>query len=62
MLAQEREVDFGSISVVSCRRKDWQVLDASAKSLQGFVADVIEPGDMVHTDGWSGYMREAAAS
>jgi transposase-like protein len=33
-----------------------RVPDASAKSLQGFVADVIEPGSVVHTDGWAGYM------
>ena len=33
-----------------------RVPDASAKSLQGFVTDVIEPGSTVHTDGWVGYM------
>jgi transposase-like protein len=33
-----------------------RVPNASAKSLQGFVADVIEPGSVVHTDGWAGYM------
>jgi transposase-like protein len=32
-----------------------QVPDASAASLQGFVTDVIEPGSLVHTDGWEGY-------
>lgn len=33
------------------------VPDASADSLQGFIDDVIEPGSLVHTDGWLGYDR-----
>lgn len=32
-----------------------RVPDASAKSLMPFVAEAIEPGSVVHTDGWSGY-------
>ena len=32
-----------------------QVPDASARSLEGFVAQAVEPGNVVHTDGWSGY-------
>jgi len=32
-----------------------RVPDASAASLQGFIQDVIEPGSVVHTDGWEGY-------
>lgn len=32
-----------------------QVHDASAASLQGFVAEAIQPGSVVHTDGWEGY-------
>jgi transposase-like protein len=32
-----------------------RVADASAASLQGFVADAVEPGSVVHTDGWEGY-------
>lgn len=32
-----------------------RVPDASAKSLIPFVAEVVEPGSVVHTDGWSGY-------
>lgn len=31
------------------------VPDASGPSLGGFVADVIAPGSVVHTDGWKGY-------
>jgi len=29
--------------------------DASAASLQGFVEEAIEPGSVVHTDGWESY-------
>lgn len=36
------------------------VPDASADSLQGFIDDVIEPGSLVHTDGWVGYDRVKA--
>jgi len=34
--------------------------DASADSLQGFIDDVVEPGSLVHTDGWVGYDRVKA--
>jgi transposase-like protein len=34
-----------------------RVPDASAASLIPFVTEVIEPGSVVHTDGWSGYAR-----
>ena len=37
-----------------------RVPDASAKSLQGFIDDVVEPGSQVHTDGWTGYDRVQA--
>jgi hypothetical protein len=33
-----------------------QVPDALARSLLGFVAEVVEPGGTVHTDGSAGYM------
>ena len=33
------------------------VADASANSLSGFVEQEIEPGAIVHTDGWDGYRR-----
>jgi transposase-like protein len=33
-----------------------RVPDASANSLQGFVADSVEPGTTVQTDGWHGYL------
>ena len=32
-----------------------QVRDASAESLVPFVQDAVEPGSVVHTDGWLGY-------
>ena len=31
------------------------VSDASGSSLVGFVSDCVEPGSLVHTDGWRGY-------
>ena len=33
-----------------------QVIDASAESLMPFVRASIEPGSVVHTDGWTGYL------
>src|SRR5450755_46396 len=32
-----------------------QIPDASAESLHAFVRESIQPGSVVHTDGWSGY-------
>ncbi len=32
-----------------------QIIDASAASLMPFVRALIEPGSVVHTDGWKGY-------
>jgi transposase-like protein/transcription elongation factor Elf1 len=32
-----------------------RLVDASGESLTGFVQDAIEPGSLVHTDGWMGY-------
>jgi transposase-like protein len=34
-----------------------QVPDASADNLQAFVEEAIEPGTLVHSDGWLGYER-----
>jgi transposase-like protein len=33
-----------------------QIVDASAASLVPFVQDSVEPGSVLHTDGWSGYL------
>lgn len=32
-----------------------RLLDASGDSLVGFIRDAVEPGSLVHTDGWLGY-------
>ena len=32
-----------------------QIVDASAASLIPFVQDSVEPGSVIHTDGWQGY-------
>ena len=37
-----------------------RVKDASADSLQPFIEEAIEPGSVVHTDGWGGYVGLAA--
>jgi transposase-like protein len=34
-----------------------QIPDGSADSLQAFIQEAIEPGSVVHTDGWDGYAR-----
>ena len=38
-----------------------RIPDGSADSLQAFVKEAIEPGSLVHTDGWHGYDRLKAA-
>jgi transposase-like protein/ribosomal protein L37AE/L43A len=32
-----------------------RIPDASSKSLHGFIEESIEPGSVIHTDGWQGY-------
>jgi len=32
-----------------------RIPDASAPSLEAFIAEAVEPGSILHTDGWSGY-------
>ena len=32
-----------------------RIADASAESLEPFIVENIEPGSLVHTDGWAGY-------
>lgn len=46
------EVGYG-IGRIRMRR----IPDASAETLQAFIAEAIEPGSVVHTDGWDGYGR-----
>lgn len=38
-----------------------RIPDASAANLTPFVCDVVEPGSIVHTDGWKGYDRLAGS-
>lgn len=45
------ETTEGKIGRIRLRR----VRDASAPSLEGAVKDGVEPGSIVHTDGWGGY-------
>jgi hypothetical protein len=33
-----------------------QIVDASAASLMPFVQESVEPGSVIHTDGWLGYL------
>ena len=51
MVAVACEEDGKAIGRIRLRR----IRDASAASLDAFVAEAIEPGSVVHTDGWEGY-------
>jgi hypothetical protein len=44
--------DGAGIGRIRMRR----VPDASAESLMPFIEEAIEPGSVVHTDGWIGYL------
>jgi transposase-like protein len=48
--------DGAGIGRIRMRR----IADASAESLESFIAENIEPGSMIHTDGWPGYGGVAA--
>lgn len=52
LVAVACEEDGSGIGRIRLRR----LQDASAASLHGFVEEAIEPGSVVHTDGWEGYM------
>jgi transposase-like protein len=51
LVAVACEEDGPGIGRIRLRRVD----NASAASLQAFIAEAIEPGSLVHTDGWDGY-------
>jgi transposase-like protein len=51
MIAVAAEEDGRGIGRVRMRR----IPDASAESLMPFIEDSVEPGSVVHTDGWLGY-------
>jgi transposase-like protein len=52
MLAVAAEEDGPGIGRIRMRR----IVDASADSLVPFIEDSVEPGSVVHTDGWLGYL------
>jgi transposase-like protein len=52
LIAVAVEEDGRGIGRIRMRR----ILDASAASLMPFVEESIEPGSVVHTDGWQGYL------
>jgi transposase-like protein len=51
LVAIAAQEDGAGIGRIRMRR----VPDASAASLLGFVSDAVEPGSVVHTDGWESY-------
>jgi len=51
LIAVAAEEDGRGIGRIRMRR----VEDASARSLQGLVAEAVKPGSTVHTDDWRGY-------
>jgi transposase-like protein len=51
LIAVAAQEDGRRIGRIRMRR----IKDASAESLHGFVLDSIQPGSVVHTDGWVGY-------
>jgi hypothetical protein len=52
MIAIAAEEDGPGIGRIRMRR----ICDASAENLMPFVEDFIEPGGVVHADGWLGYL------
>ena len=45
------EMNEGNIGRIRLRHAP----NANADTLQGFIVDVVEPGSLIHTDGWRGY-------
>ena len=37
------------------RARHWPHSDASSENLMPFIEDSVEPGNVIHTDGWLGY-------
>lgn len=50
------EVNEGKIGRIRLRH----VLDVDGPTLQGFIAAVVKPGSLIHTDGWQGYASIAS--
>ena len=51
LVAVAAEEDGRGMGRIRLRR----IADASAASLEAFVEEAIQPGNLVHTDGWEGY-------
>src|ERR1700751_1275867 len=51
MIAVAAEADGPGIGRLRMRR----IADASAENLIPFIEDSVEPGSVIHTDGWLGY-------
>ena len=51
LVAVAAEEDGRGMGRIRLRR----IVDASAASLEAFVEEAIQPGSLVHTDGWEGY-------
>jgi len=51
LVAVDAEEDGTRIGRIRLRR----IPDASGPSLEAFIAEAVEPGSILHTDGWSGY-------
>lgn len=51
LIAIAAQFEGNKIGRIRMRR----ILDASAESLQTFIQEFIEPGSVIHTDGWTGY-------
>ena len=58
-----RQTETKALVVIACEENQSgvgrvrlrHIPDASAVSLEDFVQEAIEPGSVVHTDGWEGY-------
>lgn len=58
-----RQTDTKALVIIACEERGRgagrirlrYIPDASAASIQRFIQEAIEPGSMVHTDGWEGY-------
>ena len=58
-----RQTDTKALVIIACEERGRgvgrirlrHIPDASGASIQAFIQEAIEPGSVVHTDGWEGY-------
>ena len=58
-----RQTDTKALVIIACEARGRgvgrirlrHIPDASAASIQAFIQEAIEPGSVIHTDGWEGY-------